>query len=174
MIVASPRPAYSGAGRHTEFGVAAMTERPLPFTAGTAAEPRDMPLIAEALAAEGLPSEDLPGDTLFFVFRESAGGVIGFAGLECFGGAGLLRSLVVFPPARAQAHGSAIVAWMMDEARRRGIGALYLLTMSAAAFFEKLGFRRIERGSVPEGVAASAEFARLCPASAVCLMRRLS
>ncbi len=151
-----------------------MSERTLPFVAGAAAEPRDMLLIAEALAAEGLPTEDLPGSTLFFVFRESGGGVIGFAGLEGFGDVGLLRSLVVFPPARAQAHGSAIVTWMMAEAKKRGIAALYLLTTGAAGFFEKLGFRRIERSAVPEAVASSAEFARLCPASAVCMMRLLA
>ncbi len=151
-----------------------MTEHTLPLVTGAAAEPRDLPLIAEALAAEGLPVADLPGATLFFVFRESGGGIIGFAGLECFGDAGLLRSLVVFPPARAQAHGSAIVAWIVEEARRRGIGTLYLLTTSAAGFFAKLGFRQLERSAVPASVAASAEFTRLCPASAVCLMRPLS
>jgi amino-acid N-acetyltransferase len=150
-----------------------MTERPLPEVTGAAAEPRDLPLIAEALAAEGLPTADLPGAIEFFVFREPGGGMIGFAGLEAFGQAGLLRSLVVLPPARARAQGSAIVDWMAQEARRRGIAELYLLTTGAAGFFEKLGFRRIGRDAVPERVAASAEFAALCPASAQCLARRV-
>ncbi len=150
-----------------------MTERTLPGVIGAAAEPRDMPLIAEALAAEGLPAADLPGRIAFFVFREPGGGMIGFAGLEQFGAAALLRSLVVLPPARARAQGSAIVAWMAAEARRRGVGELFLLTTSAAPFFEKLGFRRVERDAVPPAVAASAEFTTLCPASALCMARRL-
>jgi N-acetylglutamate synthase-like GNAT family acetyltransferase len=150
-----------------------MAEKGLPIVIGARAEPRDMPLIAEALAAEGLPSTDLPGTTLLFVFRETTGGLIGFAGLEPFGAAGLLRSLVVLPPARARAQGSAIVAWMVAEARRRGIAELFLLTTSAAPFFEKLGFRRIDRHAVPPDVVGSAEFSRLCPADAVAMARRL-
>jgi hypothetical protein len=68
---------------------------------GSPAEDRDMPLIAEALAAEGLPVDDLLGrGTSFFVFRERGHGMIGFAGLEQFGTMALLRSLVVLPPAR--------------------------------------------------------------------------
>jgi amino-acid N-acetyltransferase len=150
-----------------------MAERVLPMVIGTEAEPRDMPLIAEALAAEGLPRADLPGRTLLFVFREPGGGTIGFAGLEPFGEAALLRSLVVLPPARARAQGSAIVAWMADEARRRGIGEIFLLTTTAAPFFEKLGFRRIARDAVPPSVAKSPEFTTLCPESAVAMARRL-
>lgn len=150
-----------------------MAEAALPIVIGDRAEPRDMPLIARALTAEGLPDADLSGATLLFVFRETTGGVIGFAGLEPFGAAGLLRSLVVLPPARARSHGAAIVAWMAAEARRRGIAELFLLTTGAAPFFEKLGFRYIERRAVPPAVAGSAEFTTLCPASATAMARRL-
>ncbi|HWI28009.1 MAG TPA: arsenic resistance N-acetyltransferase ArsN2 [Stellaceae bacterium] len=151
-----------------------MAERMLPRVIGSAAEPRDIPLIAQALAAEGLPLADLPGHSEFFVFREPAGGLIGFAALEPYGNAALLRSLVVLPPARARAQGSAIVAWMIEEAQRRGIDALYLLTTSAAPFFAKLGFQRIERAAVPAAIAAAPEFATLCPATAVAMVRHLS
>lgn len=150
-----------------------MAEEGLPIVIGARAEPRDMPLIAEALTAEGLSSGDLPGATQLFVFRETTGGLIGIAGIEPFGAAGLLRSLVVLPPARARAHGSAIVAWMAAEARRRGIAELFLLTTGAAPFFEKLGFRRIARSAVPPDVAGSAEFTALAPANAVAMARRL-
>jgi N-acetylglutamate synthase-like GNAT family acetyltransferase len=150
-----------------------MVERVLPMVIGAEAEPRDMPLIAEALAAEGLPRADLPGRTLLFVFREPGGGTIGFAGLEPFGDAALLRSLVVLPPARARSQGSAIVTWMAEEAQRRGIDAIFLLTTTAAPFFEKLGFRRIARDAVPPSLAASPEFTALCPENAVAMTRRL-
>ena len=43
----------------------------------------------------------------------------------------------------------------------------------ATAFFERLGFERIERSEAPAELLASAEFARLCPASAICLRRRM-
>jgi N-acetylglutamate synthase-like GNAT family acetyltransferase len=150
-----------------------MAGQVLPMVIGSEAEPRDMPLIAAALAAEGLPSADLPGRVLLFVFREPGGGTIGFAGLEPFGAAALLRSLVVLPPARARAQGSAIVAWMAEEAQRRGIGEIFLLTTTAAPFFEKLGFHRITRDTVPSSIAASPEFTTLCPNDAVAMARRL-
>lgn len=150
-----------------------MVERTLPRVTGREAEAGDMPLIAEALAAEGLPGPDRAGGTVFFVFREPGGGVIGFAGLLPTGAAALLRALVVLPPARARGEGSAIVAAMAETARQRGAEALYLMTEGAAPFFEKLGFARIARAAAPPDVAASPEFTTLCPASAVAMMRRL-
>lgn len=151
-----------------------MSQRTLPDLAGAAANEGEMLTIAEALRAEGLPTGDLAdGDTAFFAFREPGGGLIGFAGLQQRGRAALLRSLVVLPPARARACGSAIVRWMEAEARRRGVDALYLLTTGAGGFFEKLGFRRLQRQAAPPAIAATAEFASLCPSSAVLMERKL-
>jgi hypothetical protein len=57
----------------------------------------------------------------------------------------------------------------LTEARHRGARSLYLLTTTAAPFFVKAGFERIDRALVPAAVAASAEFRSLCPAPAVCM-----
>jgi arsenate reductase len=131
-----------------------------------------MPLLAETLAAEGLPTDDLNyAGNRFFEFRDCGGTLVGFAGLQQFDTFALLRSVVVFPRARTQANGTGIVNWLAAEAARRGANELFLLTTTAADFFEKRGFRPVDRNEAPAAIASTAEFTSLCPASAV-LMRR--
>ena len=69
--------------------------------------------------------------------------------------------------------GRALYFNVRERARSRGVGALYLLTTTAADYFERLGFIRESRESAPVALRASAEFRGACPASAtllVCLM----
>jgi N-acetylglutamate synthase-like GNAT family acetyltransferase len=49
-----------------------------------------------------------------------------------------------------------------------------LLTETAETFFRRLGYTVIERDQAPSAVASSAEFRTLCPATAVCMTKRLS
>jgi N-acetylglutamate synthase-like GNAT family acetyltransferase len=131
-----------------------------------------MPLLAETLAAEGLPTRDINDDgSRFFEFCDRGGTRVGFAGLQQFDTFALLRSVVVFPRARTQANGTSIVNWLAAEAVRRGANELFILTTTAADFFEKRGFRPVDRNEAPPAIASTAEFTSLCPASAV-LMRR--
>jgi N-acetylglutamate synthase-like GNAT family acetyltransferase len=50
---------------------------------------------------------------------------------------------------------------------------LYLITTTAAPFFERLGFEPVQREAVPEGIRKSPEFASICPTSAAVLRRSL-
>lgn len=61
----------------------------------------------------------------------------------------------------------------MDLARTHGIKSVYLLTTTAADYFPRMGFARIERDEVPVAVQQSTEFRTLCPASAVAMRRVL-
>ncbi len=152
-----------------------VTRDTLPELSGGPVDAALMPLLAEVLAAEGLPIEDLGAEGRdFFAFRDRARALVGFAGMEIVGTDALLRSLIVLPPVRERTYGTAIAEWMIAEAARRGVRMLYLLTTTAAPFFSKLGFRRIERKDVPTAIAATAEFSRLCPASAVCMAKPLT
>jgi amino-acid N-acetyltransferase len=54
-----------------------------------------------------------------------------------------------------------------------GIRRLYLLTATTQDFFAKHGYAVVPRGSVPEAIQTSTEFMSLCPASAICLHKRL-
>ena len=108
-------------------------------------------------------------DTL--LCSDCGGTLVGFAGLQQFDSFALLRSVVVFPGARTQANGTRIVNWLAAEADQRGANELFLLTTTAADFFEKRGFRPVDRNEAPAAIASTAEFTSLCPASAV-FMRR--
>ena len=131
--------------------------------------------LATALRAAGLPTEDVGGGSqIFWRVSDCAGRGLGFAGLEGDGPDRLLRSVVVDPAARGRGHGCAMVDAVAREAASRGVANLWLLTLDAAPFFAKAGFASVARDQAPAGIAATAEFKSLCPASAVCMRRRVS
>ncbi|MCZ7658674.1 MAG: arsenic resistance N-acetyltransferase ArsN2 [Xanthobacteraceae bacterium] len=131
--------------------------------------------LAAALHRAGLPVDDLrePGRH-FWRFETAEFEPAGFGGLEILGRDALLRSVVTLPPLRRRGIGAAIVASLETEARLRHCGALWLVTTSAAAFFERLGFATCDRAVVPEPVRATRQFAELCPDSATVMMKRLA
>jgi amino-acid N-acetyltransferase len=126
------------------------------------------------LARAGLPVDDLddsgPAAPLFWRF-ERDDMPVGFAGIEVHGSDALLRSLVTLPPLRLQGIGGAMVEKMEVEARARGARAIYLLTETSADFFAGLGYAPCARDRVPAAIAATAQFARLCPASATVMAK---
>ena len=62
----------------------------------------------------------------------------------------------------------------MRRAFDLGARRAWVLTMSAAPFFETIGFKRMPRESAPAAIAATRQFATLCPASAMLLARPIS
>ncbi len=104
-----------------------------------------------------------------YVVAIDLGAVIGCAGLETYGTAGLLRSVAVFPPHAKSGIGRALVADRLVAARSQGLETVYLLTTTAADFFARLGFFPTDRAGVRPALGSSPEFARVCPASAACL-----
>ena len=120
----------------------------------------------------GLPSEDLGRAPVDVRTVELAGVTVGCVAVERHGAFGLLRSLAVAPEARGLGHGRQLVEAAERVAVDRQLDALYLLTTTAASFFEAIGYARVERDRVPEAVRRSSEFASVCPASATVLMKR--
>lgn len=128
----------------------------------------------ELLQQVGLPTSDLTEQHLaHFFFCGPADAPAGLVGLELHGGDALLRSLAVAPSAQRTGLGAALLAHGERQASARGVRSLYLLTTTAATFFEKHGYRAIAREACPQSIRASAEFSRLCPASATVLVKRL-
>lgn len=107
-----------------------------------------------------------------YVIARQAGALVGCAGLERHGRAGLLRSVATAPALRGGGLARALIEERLRAARALGLDAVYLLTTSAAAYFERLGFAKAERGAAPEAVRASGQFQGGCCASAACLWRR--
>ena len=122
------------------------------------------------LEAEGLPTIDLAGDSkCYFGFRKSGGELVAAGGLEVFGSTAILRSCVVAPDRKGQGFGGRLIAAIIDAASQRQVERLFLLTESAAPFFLKHGFHETARDAVPAEIAGSAQFAEICPQSAVAM-----
>lgn len=139
--------------------------------AGTTA---DLPVIRSLLLAAALPVEDLMDSApIEFLVAEDRGVAVGAIGLERHGSSGLLRSLVVAPAQRERGLGRALVRAVEERATRAGCTRLVLLTSTAKAFFEALGYVATSRDGVGDALRASTEFRTLCPAEAACLARDL-
>jgi len=135
----------------------------------TRAEREDLPHVRALLVAAGLPQEGVEETLETLLVARDAGAVVGCAALEIHGSDGLLRSVCTAPATRGTGLGSRLVEAALERGRERGLRGVYLLTETAADFFPRFGFRRIERDRAPSSVRASREFAALCPASAVAM-----
>jgi len=140
-----------------------------------AARAADLPAVRALLAANGLPQGDLTTAHLasFWVARD-APGLAGCVGIERAGRAALLRSLAVREDARRTGLGAALLARAEAEARALGVDTLYLLTTGAERYLDARGYEATARYRVPPEIGATSEFAGLCPASAVCMSKRLA
>ena len=85
----------------------------------------------------------------------------------------LLRSLAVGENARGKGVGSTLVAHAEHYAASKRVRSLYLLTMTAEAFFKRLGYERIDRSRAPPFIKQTSEFASLCPASSALMVKFL-
>lgn len=127
--------------------------------------------LAKLLQAEHLPTDDLGSGPARFFALVDGDRWCAVGGVEAYGPHGLLRSVVVPPEARGKGYGCEMVERLLREMAARGVRDAYLLTTTAGDFFAHLGFVAIDRAAAPPAIAATAQFAALCPADAV-LMRR--
>jgi amino-acid N-acetyltransferase len=126
------------------------------------------------LAAANLPTSDLTDkDLTSFFYCGPAASPSALIGLEIYGTEALLRSLVVDPSVRSIGLGSALVERAEIHAAKHGVGALYLLTTTAEAFFARRGYHRIDRAVAPAAIRSTREFAGFCPASSAFMLKRL-
>lgn len=146
---------------------------PVPFEIEPA-EARDASAILELLANAELTTKDLgPGFFRHFHVCRDEGRVVGSVGVERHGEDGLFRSLAVAPDFRGQGIAGRLMERAERTAAESGLRRLFLLTVTAPEFFRKRGYGDHDRKRVPAGIAATAEFAALCPATAVCLSKRM-
>jgi len=128
--------------------------------------------LAAALAAAKLPSDDISeGGRRFWRAIDETGAVIGYGGFEGSGADLLLRSVVVLPARRGSGLGRDLIDALLREAQGTGAKRVWLLTTSAADFFDRLGFERKDRADAPAVVTQSRQFTGLCPASATVLVK---
>jgi len=137
------------------------------------AAPGDVEAILGLLRAAELPLDGVPGDTDLLLVADQDGHVVGVAGIELHAGDALLRSVAVTPEARGRRIASRLCAELERRAAELGAARAFLLTETAETFFAQRGYARLARGSAPAGIAASREFAAVCPASAILMSRGL-
>ena len=127
--------------------------------------------IRKLLERVHLPAESLQtGKTTFYV-AEKEGAIVGIAGLEFYGEDALLRSVAVPPELQNRGIGDRITDFMISTARDQNIRRMVLLTETARRFFEKKGFRVVDRSSIDNrALKQSSEFTFACPGSAVCMI----
>jgi amino-acid N-acetyltransferase len=107
----------------------------------------------------------------FLVARGDDGALLGAAGVEIHGGAGLLRSVAVAEAARGQGLGERLSRAAMELAAERGVREMYLLTTGAEGYFPRLGFVRVAREEMPASLGASEQLRGACPATAIAMRR---
>jgi amino-acid N-acetyltransferase len=135
------------------------------------AKPSDYPHIAELLRVTNLPPDGIERHLdNFLVIRhrdKSTEGefLVGSVGLEVYGKSALLRSLAVHPDLQGHGLGTRLVNEIIKMAKAKGITRLFLLTDTAADFFEKRKFVFATRDEVPESMKQSVEFKTLCTSS---------
>jgi amino-acid N-acetyltransferase len=148
-----------------------MTTAPIRIRASTR---EDDPKMRAFLEAAGLPAADVETGKQEYLLAEEGGRLVGTIGLERVGADALSRSLAVASERRGQGLAARLDAAALELARSRGVTTLYLLTTTAEAYAARRGYERIPRGEVPAGILALPQFKALCPATAVCMRRRLT
>src|SRR5688500_9458054 len=113
-----------------------------------------------------LPADDLNFNRDLLVGYYEDDTMVGTGGLEVHGPYALLRSLSVKLGIRGKSVGSSITEFLLNEAKKKRLKAIYLLTETAHGFFQKKGFKDVPREEVPSEVKASSEFSHVCPTTA--------
>lgn len=125
------------------------------------------------LQGSGLPADDLDFERDLLVGYYEGDELIGTGALEVYGPYALLRSLSVKMGIRGKAVGTTLTQYLLEEARKKNLKGVYLLTDTARGFFQKKGFKDIVRDTVPAEVKQSAEFSKRCPESAAVMCLEL-
>lgn len=126
--------------------------------------------MANLLNESGLKTDDVTAQTVFFAAHRNTE-LLGVIAFELYADIGFLRSLAVKASHRSEGVAYALVKHLEQCVYQKNVNQLYLLTDTAAQFFERLGYVRLQRELAPLAVQNTAQFRSLCPASAVLMLK---
>ena len=135
------------------------------------AEDADVERVEALLRDARLPLEGARHAFRVGFVAEEHDAIVGAVALEMYPDSALLRSLVVDQVAQGKGLGGRLTQVAIEEAQRRGVHAIYLLTTTAEQFFPRFGFVAVDRQSMPPSIQGSLEFQSACPASAIAMRR---
>jgi glycerol-1-phosphatase len=136
----------------------------------------DVPAIRTLLDEAGLNAQGIEAridHTFVSTERPVAGRIDATATLQMEDGFGILRSVAVRKALQGKGLGMLAAAEAIAQARAGGVRHVSLFTETAPAFFERLGFRRVDRSELPEPVRTSRHAGEECAASATPMVRDL-
>jgi amino-acid N-acetyltransferase len=133
----------------------------------------DLAVVLELLETAKLPTAGVKDHLQNFVLEFYENTLLGCAGLEIHGQAGLLRSVVVNTAERHQGVGARLVKLILEHARTQQLSSIFLLTETAENYFRRFGFKRVSRAETPASLYKSEELRGACPDSAVVMMLEL-
>jgi amino-acid N-acetyltransferase len=138
------------------------------------ARPEQLPELVQLLTKNQLPVEDLPVDLPNFWLALDGEKPVGSVGLEIYNTVGLLRSLSVDETYRNQAIARQLCDRAFDEAKKRAVSTVFLITTTADRYFQRLGFSLVDRSTVPDAIMKTSQFSSLCPSSATVMKQTYS
>lgn len=130
------------------------------------AQPGDAAAVEALLVACRLPTAGAAAHLRNFYVATVGAEIVAAAGMEHYGSVALLRSVAVDPAHRGRGLAQQLVQDLLHDARRRNVQQVWLLTTTAAGFFDRFGFTAVATAAAPKALQASAEFQGACPASA--------
>jgi N-acetylglutamate synthase-like GNAT family acetyltransferase len=134
----------------------------------------DWRAVASLLDENQLPLEGAHAHLSDFLVATTDGAIVGCAGAEVYRDLALLRSVAVAPIMKGKGIGKSLVGRLLNDAKRREIARIYLLTLHAEQYFARFGFLRQPMEQAPAPLNASAEFQGACPANAVLMSLSLA
>jgi amino-acid N-acetyltransferase len=134
--------------------------------------PDNLAQLEDLLCRNHLPIQDCAAQAQIFYGIFDGDMLIAAGGLEPAADYALLRSVVVMEQYRASGLARKISEYLINLAESEGRRAVYLLTETAAPYFQRLGFTPLSRAEVPAAIAQTRQFSALCPDSAICLVMR--
>jgi len=135
------------------------------------ARPEDKKVIMKLLQQGDLPTDDLPLNLPDFLIAKEHDTYVGVAGLERFGSVALLRSVAVDSQHQGRQIAANLVEQLLEKAKSAKMHELYLITTTADRYFERYGFKPVDRQQVPTAIQQTQQFTELCPASAIVMKR---
>lgn len=108
--------------------------------------------IVELLVAKNLPAGGLPEMPDKFIVAIQDGSVVGVGGITVYGNYGLLRSLALYADHRGTGIAGKLLTRLGSMSKKSSLSALYPLTETASAYFERKKYIQTTRASRGSGI----------------------